>query len=150
MDQPGLRERKKQRTEREIAQAALELCCLQGFNATTVEQIAEAAEVSTSTFFRYFGSKEAALLLDRERLGRTDALWPALEHADSFEEVLHVVEDYAVTAGRAIDAESRGKDRIRLILDTPSLNEHQLRGEGMVEEAMGRRLTELGGNATLL
>ena len=36
----------------------------QGYNATTVDQIAEAADVSPSTFFRYFASKEAVVLTD--------------------------------------------------------------------------------------
>lgn len=50
----GLRERKKAKTKAAIQQHALRLFRQQGYQATTVEQIAEAAEVSPSTFFRYF------------------------------------------------------------------------------------------------
>jgi AcrR family transcriptional regulator len=60
----GLRERKKIKTRRAIRREAFRLIETQGYGNTTVEQIADAAEVSTSTFFRYFPSKESVLLYD--------------------------------------------------------------------------------------
>jgi AcrR family transcriptional regulator len=60
----GLRERKKARTKASIQQHAMRLFEQQGYQATTVEQIAEAAEVSPSTFFRYFPTKEDVVLYD--------------------------------------------------------------------------------------
>jgi len=60
----GLRERKKAKTRAAIREAALTLFEEQGYSSTTVEQIAEAAEVSPSTFFRYFPTKEAVILTD--------------------------------------------------------------------------------------
>jgi len=64
-DRPlGLRERKKIKTRQAIRREAFRLIEENGYAATTVEQIAEAADVSPSTFFRYFPSKESLLLAD--------------------------------------------------------------------------------------
>jgi AcrR family transcriptional regulator len=60
----GLRERKKAKTKAAIQEHALRLFREQGYAETTVEQIAAAAEVSPSTFFRYFPAKEDTVLSD--------------------------------------------------------------------------------------
>jgi AcrR family transcriptional regulator len=60
----GLRERKKAKTRAAIQAHALRLFREQGYAATTVEQIAEAAEVSPATFYRYFPAKEDVILQD--------------------------------------------------------------------------------------
>ena len=60
----GLRERKKARTRAAIREHGMRLFEEQGYAATTIDQIAEAADVSQSTFFRYFPTKEDVVLTD--------------------------------------------------------------------------------------
>ncbi|MFE2418591.1 TetR/AcrR family transcriptional regulator [Streptomyces hokutonensis] len=62
--QLGLRERKKIKTREAIRTATYALVKEQGYDATTIEQIAERAEVSPSTVFRYFPTKEDIVLTD--------------------------------------------------------------------------------------
>ena len=60
----GLRERKKLKTRAAIQREAMRLFKEKGFQATTIEEIAEAVEISPSTFFNYYSSKEAVVLED--------------------------------------------------------------------------------------
>lgn len=81
----GLRDRKKIQTRDTIRREAMRLIEENGYANTTVEQIAEAAEVSPSTFFRYFPSKESVLmandldLVTIESLAQQPADMPSLQ-----------------------------------------------------------------------
>jgi AcrR family transcriptional regulator len=70
----GLRERKKAKTRAAIRQHALRLFREQGYSATTIEQVAAAAEVSPATFFRYFPTKEDVVLQDDVDIVTLEAL----------------------------------------------------------------------------
>ena len=103
----GLRERKKEQTRRALEDAALDLFERQGFDRTTVEEIAAACDVSPRTFFRYFATKDQVLFGDEGEF--TDML-ADLEHRPVDEPPLRSVR-------AAVDAkiESFADERERLI-----------------------------------
>jgi AcrR family transcriptional regulator len=149
MSQVGLRERKKARTRAAIRQHAMRLFREQGFGATTVEQIAEAADVSPSTFFRYFPTKEAVILQDdydprivSAYRAQPPELGPIPALRAAFKQVFEEMSPEEV-------AEER--ERARLILAVPELHTQMMdeytRGLEMIAELVaersGRRADEL-------
>jgi AcrR family transcriptional regulator len=115
----GLRERKKLRTRQAIRQAAYRLIGEQGYEQTTVEQIAETAEVSPSTVFRYFATKEDIIL--------TDEYDPVLEQAilnrPADEPPLVALREAVVTSLRLLYEEFRPEFmlRMQLVREVPAL-----------------------------
>jgi AcrR family transcriptional regulator len=109
----GLRERKKSRTRDSIVEAALDLFERQGYEATTVEEIAEAADISPRTFFRYFESKLDVVMPMKER-----------EHEESFVEMLA-----ARSADQGLIAAIHGmfRDEVVTMLDEDPLFLRQFR-----------------------
>lgn len=108
---PNLRERNKARARAEIAASALELFGERGFEAVTVDQIVEHAGVSRRTFFRYFDSKEDALLADYPELNRrlTDSLRASGqdEPLEAVRAGMHGMADWYVERSEAVLARSR-------------------------------------------
>jgi AcrR family transcriptional regulator len=70
----GLRERKKLAAMRRIQEVALDLFDMRGFDNVTIEEIADAAEVSPSSVYRYFGTKEQVVLWDEVDVNLFDAV----------------------------------------------------------------------------
>jgi len=93
--QPGLRERKKRRTRETIALAAHQLFAERGYHATTLPDIAEAADVSTRTIFAYFPSKEDILFSDFPLM--KEALAQALAERADDEEALETVRAFILS-----------------------------------------------------
>ncbi len=127
----GLRERKKVKTRASIQEHALRLFRRQGYAGTTVEQIAAAAEVSPSTFFRYFPTKEDVVLFDA-----TDPLMLSLlERQPSdltvIEALRHTLRE--VYSGLSREQMARERERQALIRSVPEL---RLRALSMFAEAI--------------
>jgi AcrR family transcriptional regulator len=117
----GLRERKKLRTRRLLQAEAIRLFEAKGFDATTIEEIAAAAEVSPRTFSRYFSGKEDVVLWDDFEPTFFDRL-----EARPLDEPLAQAFREALREGlSSVGAEERGRmqRRMRLIYATPALRE---------------------------
>jgi AcrR family transcriptional regulator len=148
-DRPlGLRERKKIKTRQAIRREALRLFDTNGYAATTVEQIADAAEVSPSTFFRYFPSKESLLLaddLDPLVLEAFKAQPPDLSPGQAIRRA------YAATmAGLSPEQLEFENTRQRLIFSIPELGaalyDEYYRTVNVMAEAIGHRIGRPAGD----
>lgn len=133
-----LRQRKKARTRERIAEAALELFTRQGFDATTIDQIAGAADVSRRTFFRYYPTKEAALFPDREqRLER----FSRLLGGESFDARLEAVLRALLALAADYDAQRELVfRRQRVVQASPSLMAYDLELDRGWEDAIAASL----------
>ncbi|CCH76466.1 Transcriptional regulator, TetR family protein [Nostocoides japonicum T1-X7] len=142
MTPPGLRERKKERTRRDIQRHAMGLIEEQGYAATTVEQIAAAAEVSPSTFFRYFRNKDEAVVADIMDERTFEEMVAAPAELDPLQALAHGLRR---TMESLSDEEwEREIRRNRLIRSVPELRrgllEEFIRPMRLVVEAVGQRL----------
>jgi AcrR family transcriptional regulator len=132
---------KKMRTRRSIEDAAFALFESQGYEETTVDQIAARAEVSTTTFFRYFPSKAEVVLAEHGEqlpaLHRAIVERPAEE--SELEAVRHAVVDEWVTV---IDPE-RTATKARIVAATPVLQglsfQRGFRWLEVITDALARR-----------
>lgn len=118
---PGLRERKKARTRAEIQRQALRLFRERGYEATPISQIAEAADVSESTLFRYFPTKEGIVLQDEFDEPLVAALAAQPPHLDPVRAMRAAVRE--VFGELPPDARSELRERAELILRVPQLRE---------------------------
>jgi AcrR family transcriptional regulator len=122
---PGLREQKKLETRDRLVAAALRLFEAQGYAATTVEEIAAAAAVSTRTFFHYFESKQDVLLgFEHELLA---VLVGEVEQARRAASPSAVMWSALEAVARRIDADAaRLRPLYALVLTVPSVHRRSL------------------------
>ncbi|HEU5160562.1 MAG TPA: TetR family transcriptional regulator [Streptosporangiaceae bacterium] len=104
----GRRERKKQRTREALIDAAYTLFAEKGFEATTVEEIADLVDVSSRTFFRYFSSKEDVVLTFQEE--QFAAMKAALAARPPDEPVITAMRNAGVAVMRASEEGEYGFD----------------------------------------
>jgi AcrR family transcriptional regulator len=139
----GLRERKKARTRRAIRMEALRLFDEQGYESTTIEQIAAAAEVSPSTFFRYFPTKEDLVLQD----DYDPLMLAALRDRPVGESVVASLQAAVVEPLRDIWENDREELllRLRLLHDVPAIRAQMHVGMGATSQVLVDWLAERSG-----
>ncbi len=120
----GLRERKKERTRREIAEAARRLFGERGFDAVTVAEVAAAAEVSEATVFNYFPTKEDLFYSGLEAF--EEALLDAVRDRPPGESALaafgrFITEPRGLLASPDPEAAERQAAMTRVIEESPAL-----------------------------
>jgi AcrR family transcriptional regulator len=123
----GRRDRKKNATRRALRNAALTLVAERGFAHVTVEDITEAVDVSTRTFFNHFPSKEAAVIgADPERIGQLKSSLLARPDEESPVEALRAVSvEYAANIEAEFDDLGEGREawfrRFSIVRQDPEL-----------------------------
>ncbi|WP_329227414.1 TetR family transcriptional regulator [Streptomyces canus] len=145
-----LRERKKQRTREALLRVAIELFTTEGYERTTVDDIADAVGVSQRTFFRYFAGKEdAALALDEMTVTRfVDAVRARPPHEPPLEALRQAVLESWDTLHEVVESVvpvQRFLALYRVIESTPVLLAAHLRRSVEVEEVLTRVLAEREG-----
>ncbi|MFF0298997.1 TetR family transcriptional regulator [Kitasatospora sp. NPDC004614] len=139
----SLRERKKLKTRQTLRREAFRLFAEQGWEATTVDQIAAAAEVSPATFFRYFPTKEDIVLNDEY----DPVMAAAIRSRPADEPFLTSAREVLVGLVRRIAEQEREElyARMRLTASVPSLRLRMLDAAGQPRTMMLDLLTERAG-----
>ncbi|WP_425472016.1 TetR/AcrR family transcriptional regulator [Streptomyces piniterrae] len=137
----GLRERKKIKTRQAIRRAAYRLFEEQGYDATPVDQIAEAAEVSPSTVFRYFPTKEDIVLTDEY----DGLLEEGIRARPADEPMVESIRQVTVEALRRFATADRTElaQRARLVREVPAIRgrtaENTARDAAMISAVLAER-----------
>jgi AcrR family transcriptional regulator len=145
-----LRDRKKQRTRDALVRAAFELFTTQGYDRTTVDEIAEAVDVSQRTFFRYFAGKEDAALWV-QRLAEEhfyEAVRARPPHEPPLEALRRAVLEGWETLGEVIESVVPMDLYLRMyrvVESTPVLLAAHLRRAAETEERFARLIAEREG-----
>ncbi|WP_350273882.1 TetR/AcrR family transcriptional regulator [Kribbella sp. HUAS MG21] len=117
----GLRERWRVKARRTIQECALELFDERGFGAVTIEEIAAAAEVSPSSVYRYFGTKEGLIVADEFDAMSEEALQELYDPDDPVGTMVRIVRDYEAPNADQAAGEPISWRRIRYFFKEPSV-----------------------------
>ncbi|HEX4247414.1 MAG TPA: TetR family transcriptional regulator [Pseudonocardia sp.] len=141
MTEAGLRERKQERQRAELVRIGMRLFSEQGFDATTVDEIAEAAEVSRRTLFRYFGTK-ADIVMEWAR-GTTAVLTASLRDRPLDEHPMDSLNAVFVAMCESFIERPRTMHRVSVMIErTPSLRPYSLLKHAQWEDALAAVLRE--------
>jgi AcrR family transcriptional regulator len=139
---PDLGRRKQERLRHRIREVGLELFLQNGFEATTVDEIAAAADVSRRTFFRYFTSKEDILLVVMDEV-QAEALNEVKAHYDGTH--VSLLEALTVFSGN-LDRRRSELMRCARLLGVPALYTERLRHSRGFEDALASVLAQYRGH----
>ncbi|MEV4504850.1 TetR/AcrR family transcriptional regulator [Streptomyces klenkii] len=138
----GRRERKKAQTRQALADAALRLFTERGFDNVGVREVAEAADVSLSTLFKHFPSKEALIFdLDADI---ESALVSAVRDRAPGQSALHALRDHMASTRTAVPTDD---PMFALVESTPALREYARRMWSRHEESLAAALADATGLA---
>lgn len=144
---PGLRERKKIQTRQAIRRAAYRLIAEQGYDATTIDQIAAAADVSPSTVFRYFPTKEDIVLTDEFDEPMAEVLRNRPADEQPLASVRHVIHEMFSLVMHDPKAWAELTMRQALIRDVPALRARSSEGMSATGRLFGSVIAERTGRA---
>lgn len=143
----SLRERKKAQTRRIIQQEALRLFLANGYESTTVEEIAAAAGISHMTFYRNFPTKEDVVLSDDYDPMIVELISARPANEPLMDRIRHAVTD-GLAQIYAVDRDAL-LTRMRLILTTPALRARQWEQQNATEHLIARALSARAGESYL-
>lgn len=136
-----VRERRRLATLETISDAAYDLFASQGFEGTTIEDIATAAGISARTYFRYFRTKEEAVLTSYFEFSDTILAWLEQDHLG---DVVPSLEEAVQKAMALIDSDPRARERLlrsrRLIADEPALQAAEADADAQAARAFAQLL----------
>jgi len=144
----GLRQRKRRETRAALSQAAIRLCIERGGENVTVDEIAEAANVSPRTFRNYFSTKaEAVAAVHLERMLRIadelrarpadERLWTAITNS-----VCAQFESPEQKGKKVKDAGRWKMDRIRFLLTEPAIHGEILKASASAQSELAKAIAE--------
>ena len=142
---PGLRERKRQQTRERLTRAAMALFLDRGFEATTLDDIAAAADISRRSFFHYFASKEDVVFAWHEET--TAALIAAVEARPANESMLTAAENAISAMARQLEP-GEAIAMARLKRDNPALQARDQVKYEKLERALAAALEKRAGHKT--
>ncbi|WP_040810050.1 TetR/AcrR family transcriptional regulator [Nocardia concava] len=141
----GLRERKKAQTRKALADAALRLMLERGYDAVSVKEIAEAADVSVPTLFAHFPDGKESLVFDMDA-DRETAVVSAVRDRAPGTTVLEGLRDGFLKFPRPAETEEM-RDFMRLVEETPALSSYFRKMWQRHEGALARAIAEELGRA---
>ena len=142
---PGLRERKRQQTRERLTQVAMALFLERGFEATTLDDIASAADISRRSFFHYFASKEDVVFAWHEE--STAALIAAVAARPANESMLAAAENAISAMVRQLEP-GEAIAMARLKRDNPALQARDQVKYEKLERALAEALGKRAGHKT--